>query len=149
MIPFEKKNILPPHPKIIFPSPEIFFWPDFFKFYFFKINHATSSNLYWFYYLHRLRGLVSPGCEIFCCFLQPIEIICYIFPLTTTLFCNLIRFHTLKKSHIFNVKWWSNGYPSYRYFEITMQWMVLVAANTAQKSSMKKYLTVWRDKISF
>ena len=30
-----------------------------------KKNHATSSNLYWFYYPHRSRELVSPVCRIF------------------------------------------------------------------------------------
>ena len=32
---------------------------------FFEINHATSSNLYWSYYPHRSRELVSPVCGIF------------------------------------------------------------------------------------
>ena len=31
-----------------------------------KKNHATSSKLYRFYYLHRSRELVSPVCGIFC-----------------------------------------------------------------------------------
>ena len=30
-----------------------------------QINHATSSNLYWSYYPHRSRELVSPVCGIF------------------------------------------------------------------------------------
>ena len=30
-----------------------------------KKNHATSSNLYWSYYSHRSRELVSPVCRIF------------------------------------------------------------------------------------
>ena len=29
-----------------------------------KINHTTSSNLYWSYYPHRSRELVSPVCKI-------------------------------------------------------------------------------------
>ena len=29
------------------------------------INHATSSNLYWSYYPHRAREVVSPVCGIF------------------------------------------------------------------------------------
>ena len=33
--------------------------------FFLKINHATSSNLYRFFYPHRLRELVSPVCGIF------------------------------------------------------------------------------------
>ena len=36
----------------------------FFSF-FFLINHATSRNLYWSYYPHRSRELVSPVCGIF------------------------------------------------------------------------------------
>ena len=42
---------------------------DLFKllllFIFFEINHKTSSNLYWSYYPHRSRELVSPVCGIF------------------------------------------------------------------------------------
>ena len=33
--------------------------------YIYLINHATSSNLYQSYYLHRSRDLVSPVCGIF------------------------------------------------------------------------------------
>ena len=42
---------------------------NFYFFYFFLINHATSSNLYRSYYPHQSRELVSPVCGIFCCHL--------------------------------------------------------------------------------
>ena len=48
-------------PKKNFGLPPNFSDRNFFK----KINRATSSNLYWFYYPHRSRELVSPVCRIF------------------------------------------------------------------------------------
>ena len=60
------KKMTPPPQKKSFGLPQKFLTAIFFL----KIYHATSSNLYRFYYPHRSRELVSPVCGIFFLFIK-------------------------------------------------------------------------------